>query len=326
MNKEKIENNQSDIKNQDLNIPDNALILQFRDSIVWGCIIFLIIFFSFLAFLVFSKRDLIIQVLSVFEIPNLVILIGNFVQDYGLPALVTILIAIITGIYLYFRFFSNIHRNDFSDDMGNYLRFYETLFSTVFDVTILAILFLYLIFVKHSFWEIIVVILLVVGIGISINKITVPYLKIVKDYSAIESMNLFLDHNESNSKRAIFSDKESLWNFIFYHYTRTKSVWITTALFLTLAIVILGIAGGYNILTIILLELILIKYALFLSQIGSLPQIPVNLYLTNQEIAKRVFVIRETLDFISVLSYNDCTFVIMKSQLIKIEPIIEPKN
>ena len=67
-------------------------------------------------------------------------------KKYEIPTLVTILILIITAIYLYLRFFSNIRHNQFSDDMSKYLQFYETLFSTSADVTVIGILFLYLIF------------------------------------------------------------------------------------------------------------------------------------------------------------------------------------
>lgn len=320
MDKEK---NRSDIENLDLNNPDDNLVSQFSDSITWGCGIFSIIIVYFAVSLIFFNRDMLIQILAFFEITNLAFFSSNLLKDYEITALVAILIAIITGLYVYLRFFSNINHNDFSNDMGNYLQFYETLYSTFFDVTILLILFLYLIFVKQSLLEFVIAFLVIVGLAISINMISNPHSKIIRDYSAIERMNSTLNKVSKKTGKELFADMESLSELIFFGLLRRNSVWITGALFLTIIVAMLGIAGAYNVLTIIILELMIIRYALFQSQVGSLPKIPVNLYLENCEIMNRVFMIREGRDILLVLTQYDTFMLIMKSHLKKVEPIIE---
>jgi len=320
------EKNRSDIDNLDLNTPDDDLVLQFSDSINWGCGIFSIIIVYFAVILVLFNRDMIIQILSFFEITNLAFFFSSLIKDYEITALVAILIAIITGLYVYLRFFSNINHNDFSNDMGNYLQFYETLYSTFFDVTILLILFLYLFFVKQSLWEFLIAFLVILGLAISIKKISTPYSKIFRDYFAIERMNSMLNKVSKKTGKELFSDMESLSELIFFGFMRRNSVWITGALFLTIIVAILGIAGAYNVLTIIILELMIIRYALFQSQIGSLPQVPVTLYLDNSEILNRIFMLKETRDFLLTLSQYDRFLIVMKSHLKKVEPIIELEN
>jgi len=323
MDPEITETHESSEEDLDLSTHNRALILQFRGSIVWVCGIFSVILVYFLGYLFYFNHNLITQIFSFFEISNLTIFFDSIVNNYGLATLVTILIAVFTALYLYFRFFSNINRNDFSGETGNYLRFYETLYSSIVDLTVLVILFLYLLFIKHSFFELISAFLLIILVAISIRIIATPYLKIIHNYSSITDMNRYLSKIDSNTFGKHYSDQDSMWNFIFYNFMRKNSVWITGVLLLTFVIAILGISGEFNILTIVILELVLIRYGLIISQIGSVPQIQFNLTLTNNETYTQVFIIRDARDFILVLSKNDKQYVIMKSHLIKIEPNIE---
>ena len=116
---------------------------------------------------------------------------------------------------------------------------------------------------------------------------------------------------------------DSLSDIIFYGFVRANSVWITIAFFLTIFLAIFGIAEEFNILTIILLELMVIRYALFQSQIGSLPRIPVNLFLMSGEIYNRTYMIRENRDIIVILTQDDVLFLVMKPQIKMVEPVIE---
>ena len=305
------------------NSSDYSLILKLRDSVNWGCGIYSIIFMFFAGALILFNRDALIQFFSFFEISNLAIFLDYIMKKYEIPTLVTILILIITAIYLYLRFFSNIRHNQFSDDMSKYLQFYETLFSTAADASVIGILFLYLVFIKHSFWEFFIALLVILGFALAISTISTPYKKIIKDYSAIETMNKHLNTLHSKSSRELFSDMDSLSDLIFYGFVRVNSVWITIAFFLTIILAIFGIIGEYNILTIILLELMVIRYALFQSQIGSLPRIPVNLFLMSGEIYNRTYMIRENRDIIVILTQDDVLFLVMKPQIKMVEPVIE---
>ena len=305
------------------NSSDYSLVLKFRDSVNWGCGIYSIIFMFFAGALILFNRDALIKFFSFFEIPNLAIFLDYIMKKYEIPTLVTILILIITAIYLYLRFFSNIRHNQFSDDMSKYLQFYETLFSTAADASVIGILFLYLVFIKHSFWEFFIALLVILGFALAISTISTPYKKIIKDYSAIETMNKHLNTLHSKSSRELFSDMDSLSDLIFYGFVRVNSVWITIAFFLTIILAIFGIIGEYNILTIILLELMVIRYALFQSQIGSLPRIPVNLFLMSGEIYNRTYMIRENRDIIVILTQDDVLFLVMKPQIKMVEPVIE---
>jgi hypothetical protein len=327
MDMENTENSNPEINNETPDNPDDDLVLEFRDSVHWGCGIFSVILVYFAGVLILFKRDLIIQFLSFFEISNLTIVFDSLMKNYGITALVTIIIAIITGLYLYLRFFSNIRHNEFSDDMSKYLEFYETLFSTSFDVTLLGILFLYLIFIKQSFWEFVIAFLVISGLAFSIWKISIPYSKTIRDYSGMERMNQYLDTIQKKSGKELLSDvEESISDLTFYGFVRKNSVWTIGALFLTIIFAFYCISGEFNILTIILLELMVIRYALFQSQIGSLPHIPVNFYLSSGEIYNRVYMIRESRDVLIILTPSDTMFLVMKSQIKMVEPIIESIN
>lgn len=326
MDNKKTETNQPEMNDQDLDTPDNTLVTQFCDSINWGSGIFSIIFMYFSCILVFFNWSMIIQIVSFFEISNLITFSSSVVKDVEITALIAISIAILTGLFVYFRFFSNINHNDFSDDMSDYLRFYETLYSAVFDLTILAILFLYLIFVKQSVWEFFIAFLIIIGLSISIKKITLPHSKMIRDYSAIEHMNAILNNVPKKSAKELFLGKDLMSEFIFFVFMRRKSVLITASFLLTIIVALLGIAGTYNILTIVILELMIIRYTLFQSLVGSVPPIPVTLYIENNEILNRVFIIKESRDILLVLSPSDAFVLIMKSHLKKVEPIIELEN
>lgn len=302
---------------------DYDLVMKLKESVNWGCGIFSIIFVFFAGVLVFFKRDAIIQFFSFFEISNLTIFFNHLMEKYEITVLITILLLIISAVYLYLRFFSNIRHNDFSDDMSRYLQFYETLFSSFADVSVFGILFLYLIFVKQSFWEIIIASLVILGLAISIWKISAPYKEIIKNYSAIEMMNQHLKTSFSKKAKNVRSLEGYLDDLIFYGFLNANYIWIILALLLTIIIAIFGISGEYNTLTIILLELMIIRYAIFQSQIGSLPRISVNLFLTSGEIYNRIYMIRENREILTILTQYDTLFLVMKSQIKMIEPIIE---
>ncbi|MDO9034993.1 MAG: hypothetical protein Q7U51_07305 [Methanoregula sp.] len=315
--------NSENSENLPKNSSDYDLVIKLRESVNWGCGIFSIIFVFFAGVLVLFKRDTIIQFFSFFEISNLTIFLNNLMEKYEITVLITILLLIITAVYLYLRFFSNVRHNEFSDDMSKYLQFYETLFSTFADVSVFGILFLYLIFVKQSFWEIIIAFFVILGLAISIWKISAPYKEIIKNYSAIEMMNQQLKASHSKKVKDFCSFEEFLSNLIFYGFLSANYVWIIVALLLTIILAIFGISGEYNILTIILLELMVIRYAIFQSQIGSLPRIPVNLYLTSGEIYNRTYMIRENRDILTILTQYDTLYLVMKPHIKMVEPIIE---
>ena len=305
------------------NSPERDLVLKFVDSVNSGCGIFSIIFVFFAGSLVLFKREMIIQFFSFFEISNLAIFLDDIVKKYEITALITILILVITAVYLYLRFFSNVQHNEFSDDMAKYLQFYETLFSTLADLTIIGILFLYLVIVKQSYGEFIITLFVIGGFSLSIWIISGPYTKIIKDYSAIDTMNQHLNTLHTKSAKELFSGINSISDIICYGFLRKNSVWITMTLFLTIVLAIFGIGENYNVLTIILLELMVIRYALFQSQIGSFPRIPVNIYLIAGEIYNRIYLIRENREIIVILTQYDTLFLLMKPHIKMVEPIIE---
>jgi hypothetical protein len=87
-----------------------------------------------------------------------------------------------------------------------------------------------------------------------------------------------------------------------------------------------GIAAGFNILTIIILVLIIIRYALFQSQIGSFPKNTINLYLTSGQIYNKVYIFKESQEHVFVIMQDDSLLMISKPQIKMVEPIIETKN
>jgi hypothetical protein len=161
---------------------------------------------------------------------------------------------------------------------------------------------------------------------------TIPYQKMIRDYSAIEQLNKNLNEYQKTFSKAgkitkeSFLDEDFYSDLLFFGFMRKNSVWITISLFLTFMVVIICIIGQFNAISLIVLELAIIRYALFLRQVGSLPLVLVTLYLENTDILNRVFILKENRDYLLTISQNDRFFVIMKSHLRKVEPIIESEN
>lgn len=314
----------ADAENKDMNNPDDVLVQQFCDSINTGSGIFAIIFLIFSGNLVFFNWDMVISIITFFEISSLTVFFSGIIRDFEMTALVGISLAILTGLFIYFRFFSNISHNDFSNDMTDYLKFYETLYSAVIDLTVIAILFVYLIFVKESMWEFALSLGVIAGLSFSVRTITVPYSKIIRDYSAIREMNNLLNTVPKKTSKELFLGEDYLKEFTFFVFMRKRAAFITASLFLTVVIVILGIAHAYNILTILILELMIIRYTLFQSQVGSLPQVQTTLFFDSGEILNHVYILKENREFLLVLSQYDELVILMKAKLKKVEPIIDP--
>jgi hypothetical protein len=135
------------------NFSDEELIAAFRTHLQWSFCLFTVIFFVFFLILVIFHLQMIILILAFFEPSNLITSTNSFIEKYDSATLLTVLIIGITGIYLYIRFFSNIQENYFEGEMGRYFQFYETFYSLLFDISILGILFLYLLIVKDAIWE-----------------------------------------------------------------------------------------------------------------------------------------------------------------------------
>jgi hypothetical protein len=326
------ENKPQDEDHKEINSPEDILFLQLKESVMLGGRVLAFIFVFFVGYLTLFQREAIANLLSFFEIANLTIFFTDLLKEIELTAVVTILVLAITGLYLYLRFFSNINHNDFSDEMGNHLRFYEALSSAFLDVTVLIIMFLYLIFVKHSYVEFLVLFFVLSCLAFCIHKMTLPYQKMIRDYSAIERLNKKL--NEYQKMLSItgkittesFTDSGFYEDLLFYGFMRKNSVWITISLFLTFAVAIVCIIGQFNTISLVVLELAIIRYALFLRKIGSIPPFPLTLYLENAEILNRVFILLENRYYLLTISQNNGIFVIMKSHMRKVEPIIESEN
>jgi len=318
-----------DKNHNDDDTPEDILIRQLQDSITLGGRVLAFICVIFVGYLTLFQRETITNLLSFFEITYLTIFFTDLLKDVELTTVVTILVLAITGLYLYLRFFSNINHDDFSDEMGNHLRFYEAMSSTFLDVTVLTIMFLYLIFIKQSYLEFLVIFLVIASLTLGIHKMTIPYQKMIHDYSAIEQLNKNLnEYQKSFSKtgkitKDSLADEDFYSDLLFFGFMRKNSVWITISLFLTFVVVIICIIGQFNAISLIVLELAIIRYALFLRQIGSLSPVQVTLYLENADILNRVFILKENRDYLLTISQNDRFFVIMKSHLRKVEPIIE---
>lgn len=312
--------------------PEDILIRQLKESITLGGRVLAFICVFFVGYLAFFQRETITNLLSFFEIANLTIFFTDLLKDVELTTIITVLVLAITGLYIYLRFFSNINHDDFSDEMGNHLRFYEAMSSTFLDVTVLIIMFLYLIFIKQSYVEFLVIFLVIASLTLCIHKMTIPYQKMIRDYSAIEQLNKNLhEYQKTFSKtgkitKESFADEDFYSDLLFFGFMRKNTVWITISLFLTFVVVIICIIGQFNVISLIVLELAIIRYALFLRQVGSLPQVLVTLYMENTDILNHVFILKENRDYLLTISQNDRFFVIMKSHLRKVEPIIESEN
>lgn len=297
--------------------PDQELINQFRGAVKIGCGIFSIIFAFFAVNFILYHRDIIILFLNFFEIQNISTFSNSIIETYEITTILAVVIAIFTVIFVYIRFFSNIQHHDFGNDMGNYLQFYQTLFSTIFDISILIILFLYLILIKQSLWEFLTTFFVIGGLALSILKISSPYSKIIQDHSALELMNSQLNEFTKKTGKEMFSSEESISEFLFYGFIRKNTVWITMGLLLSVIVAILGFIGEYNILTLILLELMIIRYCLFQSQVSFFSPVPLTLYLDNSEILDGVFIIREDREHLIILTRQDDLKIVMKAHMVK---------
>lgn|GEM_PF-2530594 len=332
MDKEKTKNNQSEIGHQDQENPENILILQLKESVTLGGRVLAFIFVFFTGYLVFFQRETIIKLLSFFEIENLTIFFSGLLKNIELTAVITLLVLAITGLYFYLRFFSSINHNDFSDEMGNYLRFYEALSSTFLDSTVIIIMFLYLVFSKQDYLEILVIIVVLGILALCIHKMTVAYQKMIRDYSAIEHLNDKLNEYQKKFSekgkitKGSFIDQSFYDDLLFYGLMKKNSVWITISFFLTIMVAVVCIIEQFNAISLIVLELAIIRYAFFLHKVGSLPPVMLTLYLENTDILNRVFILQENRDFLLTLSQNDGFLIIMKSHLRKVEPIICQEN
>jgi hypothetical protein len=281
---------------------------------------------GFFGILVYYHLDMITQTIAFFEPANLLSSINSFVEKYDSPTLLTVVVVGITGLYLYIRFFSNIRENYFEGDMGGYLQFYETLFSMIFDISVLGILFLYLGFVKQAYWEFAISALVIIGLQISISLMYPHYFRIIRNYSAIESMNITLQKIRDRMRRELLTKPDGIADLILYVFLENTQVPIAISFFFTIIVIMVGIGSGFNTLTIIVLVLIIIRYALFQSQIGSIPKNLLTLYLTSGQIYNRVFVIKESQDFVTIINQDDLLLLISKPQIKIIEPIVEPEN
>jgi len=332
MDNEKTKNNQSEIGHQDHDNPENILILQLKESVTLGGRVLAFIFVFFTGYLVFFQRETIIKLLSFFEIENLTIFFSGLLKNIELTAVITLLVLAITGLYFYLRFFSSINHNDFSDEMGNHLRFYEALSSAFLDVTVIIIMFLYLVFIKHAYLEFLVLFIVLGSLSLCIHKMTLPHQKMIRDYSAIESLNEKLNEFQKTYSKTgkitteSFTDSAFYEDLLFFGFMRKNFVWITISLFLTIVVAIVCIISQFNAISVVVIELGIIRYALFLHKVGSLPPVMVTLYLENADILNRVFILQENRDFLLTLSQNDGFLVVMKSHLKKVEPIIYQEN
>jgi hypothetical protein len=321
------------MENAELNIPVNTfqnmeasereIISKFIDNVRNSIGIFSIIFLYFAFMVFFYDLNLILKFFSFFEISNLIHNLNNFIDMYGMTAVITIIIAIFSGIYLYFRFFSNIQHNDFEDDMKKHLQFYEIFSSVFIDVTFILILFIYLLFFKHSINEFAVALITILLLNISITIIYRPFTNIIKKYSLIYDINLFLANIRLEISKGNISGKKNLKNFIFYIFMNNNSVLIILILFLTILIASYSIFWVYNLITLLILELVIIRFALLQSQVSKIPKNTINLKLINGDYYNDVYSIKETQEIFLILDKDDKFQIIPKRQ-INIFEIVKP--
>lgn len=297
---------------------------------------FIILVFYFLM----NYLDFIINFFNYFEKSEIISQsIKNIISLYGLKGLSIVFI----WLFSYFYFFEYLRKKGvtiFAEESTNskYFSFLSSLYA-MFNYLPVYLLMGYLLIIKVALFELFIIIASLIATKLIFLNLMNICNKIVHDYKTLSDLNPLLINSELKTMNKMM--KNNIENYVFKSIEGnflqsvlesiniqalvTGMLWfifnkislILKAIFtLTFLVAFFGIIYGFNILSILYIELTLIMWYFIISCIQYIPKKTVNIKMNTGERFKDVFVIEDSSnERIVVLSQENNIIRIMKNSI-----------
>ncbi|MCM1565783.1 MAG: hypothetical protein NC238_07495 [Dehalobacter sp.] len=278
----------------------------------------LVTFFSTLAVIYNSHLSAAIAFFNYFESSKQFLspLVSQIPTFIGLP----VFLAYIIGFFTFFNF---IRRKGVMiyDVEGNVeTKYIDSLISFFgfFNYLILIPLVIYLLVIKQQLFESIVLVGLLLLTELVFIPLFLKSAKLLQDYEALSICNPY--YTNEDIKAGLFHNEVYSLRGAFGHTVSKKDDFLKAMMSLTLLIPLLGIGLNFNALSVVYIGLTFIVWYFIVSAVSLLPFKKMNLYLSDGQILKSVYIIEDSQKgHLMILTPENELMPIMKDSIIKTE-------
>jgi hypothetical protein len=275
------------------------LVLEYLNSKIYCFISLGILSIIFIGIVLKLERQQIVSAISFFEISNLTNFVTNLLCHYSLTDLIALSGAFVGIIIAYLYFWHDVSTvyDDPERKNRNRLVAFQLINSFFSNVFWLFILIIYLLVVKASIYETLVVFSVVIVAGLFAHNILITYENVLKKFDS-----LVLLYGYINAKGDTSEVKTFIPIFIFKKLDIRKNTSDLIFLF-TIIVLIFGIIFSFNVLSIFTMELFLIRCFINTAYTNRIP----NHFKikTSEENELDTFVLEEFPDFYRCIIKED---------------------